>query len=130
MCRCARLASIGSAKFFAVRCIVSIAAAACLADSWAQAGAIANSADPGSPVQAPHPAHGGDLRLAGPFWLELVVAKGSLTVYVSNRNGTPIDASAGKGTAVIHTDGKSTRVDLKPVGGERLGGRPRSSALR
>jgi hypothetical protein len=33
------------------------------------------------------PAHGGDVRMAGPFWLELVVAKGSLTVYVADRSG-------------------------------------------
>jgi len=91
---------------------------------------IANSAHPGSLAQAPRAAHGGDLRLAGPFWLELVVAKGSLTVYVSNRSGAPIDASTGKGTAVVHTDGKSTRIELKPGGGDRLVGKGRVKVKR
>jgi len=68
--------------------------------------------------------------LAGPFWLELLVAKGSLTVYVSDRNGKPIDASTGKGSAVIHTDGKSTRVELNPGGGERLVGKGRVKIKR
>ena len=124
------MASLASRKFFAIGCVVSIAATVPLPDVWAQTRAISNSADLGSPVQAPRPAHGGDLRLAGPFWLELVVAKGSLTVYVSDRNGKPIDASTGKGSAVIHTDGKSTHVELKPGGGERLVGKGRVKVKR
>lgn len=117
-------------KFFAVGCVALLAATAYPVESWPQSRAIANGAGPGSPVQAPRPAHGGDLRLAGPFWLELVVAKGSLTVYVSNRSGAPIDASTGKGTAVVHTDGKSTRIELKPGGGDRLVGKGRVKVKR
>ena len=122
--------SPGSVRFFTVGCVVSLVAAAHPVDSRAGARAIASSADPGAPVQAPRPEHGSDLRLAGPFWLELVVAKGSLTLYVSNRSGAPIDASTGKGTAVIHTDGKSTRVELKPGGGNKLVGRGRVKVKR
>src|SRR5215475_10626586 len=126
---CARLASIGSAELFTVGCVISIATAH-PANSWAQTRATANRTDAGAAVQTPRPAHGGDLRLAGPFWLELLVAKGSLTVYVSDRNGTPIDASTAKGSAVIHTDGKSTRVELNPGGGERLVGKGRVKIKR
>ena len=122
--------SPGSGRFFALGCVVSLVVTAYPAESPAGTRAIASSADPGDPVQAPRPAHGGDLRLAGPFWLELVVAKGSLTLYVSNRSGAPIDASTGKGTAVIHTDGKSTRVELKPGGGNKLVGKGRVKVKR
>jgi hypothetical protein len=71
----------------------------------------------------PCAAHGGDVRLAGPFWLELVVAKGSLTVYVTDRSGVPVDTSGGKGTATAHTDGKATRIELRSAGGNRLAGK-------
>ena len=120
----------GSVRLFAAGCVVSLAALAHPVDGWPGAHAIASSADPGAPVQTPRSAHGGDVRLAGPFWLELVVAKGSLTLYVSNRSGAPIDASTGKGTAVIHTDGKSTRVELKPGGGNKLAGKGRVKVKR
>ena len=71
----------------------------------------------------PRAAHGGTVRLAGPFWLELVVAKGSLTVYVADRSGVPVDTSGSKGTATAHTDGKATRIELRPAGGNRLAGK-------
>jgi len=117
-----------SVRFFAVGCLVWLVATAHPVDGRAGAHAIVSSADP--TVQAPRPAHGGDLRLAGPFWLELVVAKGSLSLYVSNRSGAPIDASTGKGAAVIHTDGKSTSVELKPGGGNTLVGKGRLKVKR
>jgi hypothetical protein len=72
---------------------------------------------------SPRATHGGDIRLAGPFWLELVVAKGSLTVYVVDRSGVPIDTSGGRGTASAHTDGKATRIELRPAGANRLAGK-------
>ncbi len=69
------------------------------------------------------PSHGGNVRMAGPFWLELTVAKGSLTLYVTDHSGTPVDTSRAKGTATVHTDGKATRVELRFAGGNRLVGR-------
>jgi hypothetical protein len=61
--------------------------------------------------------------MAGPFWLELVVAKGSLTVYVADRSGVPVDTAGGHGAATAHTDGKATRIELRSVGGNRLAGK-------
>jgi hypothetical protein len=71
----------------------------------------------------PRAAHKGDVRMAGPFWLELVVAKGSLTVYVADRSGAPVDTSGCKGAATAHTDGKATRIELRPAGANRLAGK-------
>lgn len=102
-----------------------IAGSARSAEPSTQARHAAESADLDSHVQAPRPAHGGDVRLAGPFWLELVVAKGSLTVYVTDRSGAPVDTADGKGTATAHTDGKSTRIELRPAGGDRFAGKQR-----
>jgi hypothetical protein len=109
----------------AMACALLIADFARAADRSAQTRHAVESADLGSRTQAPRPAHGGDVRLAGPFWLELVVAKGSLTVYVTDRAGAPVDTSDGKGTATAHTDGKGTRIELRPAGGERLSGKGR-----
>lgn len=75
-------------------------------------------AEPHSPT--PQPAHGGDVRLAGPFWLELVASKGALTLYVTDRAGKPVDSVGGKGKAGLHTDGKATQLELRPAGGNRL----------
>jgi len=61
--------------------------------------------------------------MAGPFWLELVVAKGSLTVYVADRAGRPVDTAGGHGTATAHTDGKATRIELRSTGGNQLAGK-------
>jgi hypothetical protein len=75
------------------------------------------------PLQAVLPAHGGEVRMAGPFWLELVMAKGSLTVYVTDRSGLPVATAGGHGAATAHTDGKATRVELRTTGGNRLAGK-------
>jgi len=71
------------------------------------------------------PTHGGDVRMAGPLWLELVVGKSSLTVYVTDRFGSPVDTSGAKASATVHTDGKATHIELKPAGGNRIAGRGR-----
>jgi hypothetical protein len=93
--------------------------------SGADGSAAANAPRDSAPlrVDTPRPAHGGDVRLAGPLWLELVVAKGSLTVYVTDRFGTPVDTSGAKGSATAHTDGKGTHIELRAAGGNRLAGR-------
>lgn len=95
---------------------------------WGADGAAPGSSPGDSTRLEPHrdtlrAAHGGDVRMAGPFWLELVVANGSLTVYVTDRSGAPVDTSGGKGAATAHTDGRGTRIELRPAGGNRLAGR-------
>jgi hypothetical protein len=75
--------------------------------------------------QTAQPAHGGDVRLAGPYWLELVASKGTLTLYVTDRAGNPVDSVGGKGKAGLHTDGKATQVELRPAGDNRLEGKGR-----
>jgi len=82
------------------------------------------------PAPSTEPAHGGHLRLAGALWLELVVEKSSLTVYVTDRVGAPADTSGAKGSAIVHTDGKATHIKLNPAGGNRLTGMGRLKLKR
>lgn len=95
------------------------------ADGPARARLTGDSARLDPRREMPRPAHGGEMRMAGPIWLELVVTKGSLNVYVTDRSGIPLDAKGGKATATVHTDGKGTRIELRPTGGNRLAGKGR-----
>jgi hypothetical protein len=101
-------------------CLLPVSGLALAADraETALPRAVTAQAEPSS--QTPRPAHGGDVRLAGPFWLELVARKGALTLYVTDHAGNPVDSVGGKGKAGLHTDGKSTQVELRPAGGNRL----------
>lgn len=65
-------------------------------------------------IKAPH---GGQLRAAGPFHLELVAKDGELTLYVTDHGDKPISTSGGQGKANIQVekDGKRQSVELTPV---------------
>ena len=65
-------------------------------------------------VEAPH---GGQLRAAGPFHLELVAQDGELKLYITDHGDKPIPARGGQGKANIleGKDGKRQSVTLEPV---------------
>lgn len=66
-------------------------------------------------VEAPH---GGQLRAAGPFHLELVATDGELLLYVTDHMDNEISTKGGSGKANIFTkDGERLSVPLKPVFG-------------
>lgn len=67
-------------------------------------------------VEAPH---GGQLRAAGPFHLELVAKDGELTVYVTDHGDLPILVQGGHGKANIQLgkDGERKAVTLEPESG-------------
>lgn len=66
--------------------------------------------------------HGGHIKAAGPYCVELVVGQNELTVHLTDHD-TPVDASGGSAKAII-TSGKKRRyvVVLKPVAGNALHG--------
>ncbi len=71
-----------------------------------------------------HPTpHGGQMRMAGPFHFELLVAKDELTLYVTDHSGAPIDTTGGSAKVIINT-GKKKRyvVILSSAGENRLTG--------
>lgn len=63
--------------------------------------------------------HGGQLRAAGPFHLELVAKDGELTVYVTDHGDIPIPVQDGHGKANIQVgkDGDRKAFPLKPENG-------------
>ncbi len=67
--------------------------------------------------------HGGQIRMAGPYHLELVVAGDIVTLYVTDHSDQPIDTAGGSAKVII-TSGKKKRyvVILSPAGGNKLRG--------
>lgn len=70
-------------------------------------------------VQAPH---GGQLRMTGPFHMELVAKDGDLTVYVSDHADNPISIDGGLAKANIENGSTRTQVNMHPVGNNMLRG--------
>lgn len=66
-------------------------------------------------------AHGGQLRMAGPYHLELVVGERRLSVYLSDHAGQPAASQGVSGNAIVLSGGK-TRVPLQPAGENVLEG--------
>ncbi|NJO18410.1 MAG: hypothetical protein HC877_22550 [Thioploca sp.] len=59
--------------------------------------------------------HGGQLRMAGHYHLELVVTEKSLTVYVTDHAGAAIPTKNGTGNAIVLANKTKTTVELEPV---------------
>lgn len=70
-------------------------------------------------VTAPH---GGQLRMVGPYHLELVAKEGHLTIYVTDHADNEISVRGGLGKAIIETGQTRTQVNLHPVGDNVLKG--------
>lgn len=70
-------------------------------------------------VQAPH---GGQLRMTGPYHMELVAKRGELTVYVTDHADNPVSVDGGLAKANIENGSTTTQVNLHPVGSNILGG--------
>ena len=96
------------------RWIAAIAFLAGLPCAWAQGGAYCSTAAR---------SHGGQIGAAGPYCLELVVGQEELTVYLTDHDNGPVDATGGSAKAII-TSGKKRRyvVVLKPAGANALRG--------
>jgi len=72
-------------------------------------------------VEAPH---GGQLRMAGPFHLELVAKGGELQLYVTDHMDKEIATKGGSGKAnVIDEDEKRISVNLTPFMGNLMKGK-------
>ena len=76
------------------------------------------------------PLHGGELRSAGPYRLELVTAHNEIAVYVSDLSGRELATAGGKGKAVVHSGGRSAGIVLQPIEPNILGGRGRYRLTR
>jgi hypothetical protein len=70
-------------------------------------------------VEAPH---GGQLRMTGPFHMELVAKDGDLTVYVTDHADNAISVDGGLAKANIENGATRAQVHLHPVGSNVLRG--------
>ncbi len=70
-------------------------------------------------VEAPH---GGQLRMTGPFHMELVAKDGYLTVYVTDHADNAISVDGGLAKATIEAGSARTQVHLHPIGNNMLKG--------
>ncbi|MBK7353816.1 MAG: hypothetical protein IPI97_12405 [Nitrosomonas sp.] len=72
-------------------------------------------------IEAPH---GGQLRPAGPFHLELIAKDNELTLYITDHGNKPIQSAGGEGKAnILITDekgGNKQSVKLEPVYGNMM----------
>lgn len=68
-------------------------------------------------------AHGGRLRMSGPYHFELVATPGELVVYVTDHADNPKATASGKASALVNTAGKKVQVPLVPSGDNAFRGR-------
>lgn len=96
-----------------VPCLVCSALLASTSPAWAHTDEYFES------VEAPH---GGQLRMTGPYHMELVAKSGELMVYVTDHADNPISVDGGLAKANIENGSTKTQVNLHPVGSNILGG--------
>ncbi len=66
-------------------------------------------------------AHGGTIKSAGNYHLELLQKKGTLTVYLLDANEKTLPITGASATAILQTpDGKVTTANLIPSGTEQF----------
>lgn len=82
--------------------------------------AFAHTDDMLAAMKAPN---GGQLKMAGPFHLELVVKPGVVQVYVTDHGDTKIASQGGRGSVTLLSGGKKTVLKLNPAGGNLLQGK-------
>jgi len=70
-------------------------------------------------VEAPH---GGQLRMTGPYHLELVATEGELTIYVTDHADNKISVGGGLAKATVETGQIRNQVNLHPVADNVLKG--------
>ena len=70
-------------------------------------------------VESPH---GGQLRMTGPYHVELVAKEGVLTIYVTDHADNKISVGGGLAKATVETGQTRTQVNLHPVADNVLKG--------
>lgn len=66
--------------------------------------------------------HGGQMRTAGPYHLELVAGKDELTLYVSDHANVAVESAGGSAKAILTSGKKRYVVVLMPAGENVLKG--------
>ena len=66
--------------------------------------------------------HGGQMRMAGPYHLELVVGDGELRVHLTDHADRPVSSAGVSGNAIVLSGAKST-LALAPAGDHAVAGK-------
>jgi hypothetical protein len=66
--------------------------------------------------------HRGQMRMAGPYHLELVAGKDELTLYVSDHANVPLESAGGSAKAILTSGKKRYVIVLMPAGENVLQG--------
>ncbi|SDW76716.1 hypothetical protein [Thiocapsa roseopersicina] len=66
--------------------------------------------------------NGGQVRMAGPYHFELVLADNEVSIYLTDHDDVPVP-SEGVGGHLIVLSGERSRIAVAPVGDNRLAGR-------
>lgn len=69
-----------------------------------------------------HP-HGGQMRMAGPYHIELVTEASELTIHLGDHADQPIATEGGNARATVLSGGQRTTVRLAPSGENRMHGK-------
>jgi hypothetical protein len=68
---------------------------------------------------ATHPTpHGGQMRMAGPYHLELVARQNEITIYVTDHGGDAVDTAGGSAKVIITSGKKKRYVVILSAGGD------------
>lgn len=71
-----------------------------------------------------HPTpHGGQVRMAGPYHLELMPPAAEVIIYVTDHGDTAIPTAGWNAHLLVLNAGKKTRIALKPTGANQLRGK-------
>lgn len=86
-------------------------------------------------LDAQHAPNGGQLRMAGPYHYELVVARDAtaakdspLVVHVTDHAGAPVPTAGAAGSAIVQAGREKANITLQPDGANRMRGRGRYTA--
>ena len=70
---------------------------------------------------ATHPTpHGGQIRMAGPYHLELVTGQDEMTIYVTDHGGNAVDTTGGSAKVIITSGKKKRYVVILSAGGDNV----------
>jgi len=70
-----------------------------------------------------HPSpHGGQVRMAGPYHIELVAGENQLTLYITDHAGNPVQSAGGSAKAIVMPGKKRYVLVLAGAGDNKLEG--------
>ena len=96
-------------------------AATCVAGVLGMSGA-AVAGEGAAQADPARPSHGGEVQAAGKYRCELVLLDNQITVYVTERDRSPVDAAVVDASAHVQSGPEAVTVALRPAGDNSVRG--------